>query len=183
LKSDPETKDIPVVMLTMMNDKSMGLSLGALEYLNKPVDRDHLLQVLNRCCPGKSAKPILVLEDDIAMREMLARTLTKEGWRVTEAENGKVALEQIRHEIPGMILLDLMMPIMDGFTFLKELRKEDQWRDIPVLVITSKDITRQERELLEEKVVTILQKGEHTRKQLLEQVSSSIKHFIPKENP
>jgi CheY-like chemotaxis protein len=81
-----------------------------------------------------------------------------------------------------MILLDLMMPIMDGFTFLKELRKEGQWRQIPVVVITSKDITRKEKQLLEEKVMTILQKGEHTRKDLLEQVSLAIKHFIPKEN-
>ncbi len=183
LKSDPQTREIPVIMLTMMSDKSMGLSLGATEYLTKPVDRDHLLQILNRCCPAKSTKPILILEDDTTMREMLCRTLTKEGWEVREAENGKVALELIRHEVPGMILLDLMMPIMDGFTFLKELRKEDRWRDIPVIVITSKDITRQEKQLLEEKVVTILQKGEYTRQNLLEQVSSSIKQFIPKETP
>jgi DNA-binding response OmpR family regulator len=183
LKSDPETSDIPVIMLTMMNDKSMGLSLGAMEYLNKPVDWDHLLQILDRCCPCNLAKPILVLEDDVAMREMLCRTLIKEGWQVREAENGKVALEQIRREVPGMILLDLMMPIMDGFTFLKELRKEGQWRQIPVVVITSKDITRKEKQLLEEKVVTILQKEEHTRKDLLEQIGLAIKHFIPKENP
>ena len=183
LKSDPQTRDIPVIMLTMMSDKSMGLSLGATEYLTKPVDRDHLLQILNRCCPAKSTKPILILEDDTTMREMLCRTLTKEGWQVREADNGKVALELIRHEVPGMILLDLMMPIMDGFTFLKELRKEDQWRDIPVIVITSKDITRQEKHLLEEKVVKILKRGECTRQNLLDQVSSTIKHYIPKETP
>jgi len=81
-----------------------------------------------------------------------------------------------------MILLDLLMPIMDGFTFLKELRKEAAWQDIPVLVITSKDITLEEKQLLEEKVVTILQKGASTRQDLLEQVSLTIKHFVPKKN-
>jgi len=153
-----------------------------MEYLSKPVDRDHLLQILNRCCPGKPNKPILILEDDAAMREMLARTLTKEGWQVREAENGKVALEQIRREVPGMILLDLMMPIMDGFTFLEELRKEGQWRQIPVVVITSKDISREEKQLLEQTVVTILKKGTYTRRDLFEQISSTIKHFMPKED-
>ena len=182
LKSDPETADIPVVMLTLMGDRSMGLALGAIEYLSKPVDRDHLLKILHRYCPDQSARPILVLEDDTTMREMLCRTLTKEGWDVRAANNGQAALEKIRSEMPGMILLDLLMPIMDGFTFLRELRKEEAWQDIPVLVITSKDITREERRLLEEQVVTILQKGATTRQNLLHQVSSTIKHFVPKKS-
>ncbi len=125
------------------------------------------------------SRPILVMEDDTTMREMLCRTLVKEGWEVREASNGKVGLEKIQREIPGMILLDLLMPIMDGFTFLTELRKEAAWRDIPVLVITSKDITREEKKLLEEQVVTVLQKGASTRQDLLEQVSSTIKYFVP----
>jgi len=129
--------------------------------------------------PDQAARPILVLEDDTTMRKMLCRTLVKEGWEVREASNGKVALEKIQQEIPGMILLDLLMPIMDGFTFLKELRKEASWRDIPVLVITSKDITREEKKILEEQVVTVLQKGAATRQNLLEQVSSTIQHFLP----
>ena len=182
LKSDPETRNIPVIMLTVVGDKSMGLSLGATECLSKPIDRDHLFQILNRCCPSKSGKPILVVEDDTTMRELLSRTLVKEGWKVREAANGKVALEQVRREVPGMILLDLLMPVMDGFTFLRELRKESNWRDIPVLVITSKDITREEKQLLEERVVTILQKGAYKREELLEQVNSAIKQFIPQED-
>ncbi len=182
LKSDPETVDIPVVMLTLVGDKSVGLALGAIEYLSKPVDRNQLLKILNRYCPDQPARPILVLEDDTTMRKMLCRTLVKEGWDVREASNGKIALEKIQQEMPGMILLDLLMPVMDGFTFLKELRKEDSWRDIPVLVITSKDITREEKKLLEEQVVTILQKGASTRQNLLDQVSSTIQHFLPKKN-
>ena len=182
LKSDAETRDIPVIILTIVSDKSMGLSLGAFEYLSKPIDRDRLLQILNKCCPDKSVKPILIVEDDTTMREMLSRTLVKEGWKVKEAANGKVALEQISREVPGMILLDLLMPVMDGFTFLKELRNEESWRDIPILVITSKDITQQDKQLLEEKVVAIFQKGAYTCKELLDQVSSAIKQFIQKED-
>jgi CheY-like chemotaxis protein len=182
LKSDAETRNIPVIILTIVSDKSMGLSLGAMEYLSKPVDRDHLLKILNQCCPGKSTKPILIVEDDKAVREMLSRTLSKEGWKVKEAVNGKIAIEQVSQEVPGMILLDLLMPVMDGFAFLRELRNEVEWRDIPVLVITSKDITPEEKQLLKDRVVTILQKGAYTREELLEQVSSAIKQFIPKED-
>jgi signal transduction histidine kinase/CheY-like chemotaxis protein len=182
LKSDTETRNIPVIILTVVSDTSVGLSLGATECLSKPVDRDHLLQILNRICPGKSSKPILVVEDDARMREMLSRILVKEGWKVTEAANGRIAIEQVSREIPGMILLDLLMPVMDGFAFLRELRKEANWRDIPVLVITSKDITQEERQLLNDRVVTVLKKGAYTREELLEQVSSAIKQFIPKSD-
>lgn len=182
LKSDSEIRDIPVIILTVVSDTSVGLSLGATECLSKPVDRDHLLKILNRICPDKSSKPILVVEDDASMRNMLSRILVKEGWKVTEAANGKTALEQINREVPGMILLDLLMPVMDGFAFLRELRNEADWRDIPVLVITSKDITKKEKQLLKDKVVTVLKKGAYTREELLEQVSSAIKQYIPKED-
>jgi CheY-like chemotaxis protein len=158
------------------------LSLGATECLSKPVDRGHLLQILNRSCPGKSSKPILVVEDDAEMREMLSRILIKEGWKVTKAANGKIALEQVSREVPGMILLDLLMPVMDGFTFLRELRNEADWRDIPVLVITSKDITKEEKQLLKNRVITVLKKGAYKREELLDQVSSAIKQFLPKED-
>ena len=182
LKSEPETKDIPVIILTMLGDKSMGLSLGALDFMTKPINRDQLLQVLKQCCPGTSAQPILVVDDDPAMREMFSRILEKEGWEVREAENGKVALEQVGREIPGMIFLDLMMPVMDGFTFVRKLRSEAAWRDIPIIVITSKDISQEEKQLLEESVVTILQKGAYTRQELLEQVSCAVKHCVAKDN-
>jgi len=181
LKSDPDTRDIPVIMLTMVSDKSMGLSLGAMEFLSKPIDRERLLRALPQCCPGKSPKPILIVEDDTTMREMLSRILRKEGWQVHEAPNGKVALEQVSLKVPGMILLDLLMPVMDGFAFLKELRRQETWREIPVLVITSKDISPQEKQLLEEKVVTIFQKGAYTREELLDQVRSAIRQYVPKE--
>jgi signal transduction histidine kinase/CheY-like chemotaxis protein len=179
LKSNPDTADIPVVMLTLTGDRSTGLALGAVEYLSKPVDRNQLLKILKRYSSNRTSRPILVLEDDTTMRQMLCRTLVKEGWLVREAANGKVALEKVRQERPEMILLDLLMPVMDGFTFLKELRREPAWRDIPVLVITSKDLSREEKLLLEEQVITVLQKGSSTRQNLLEQVSLTIKHFVP----
>jgi PAS domain S-box-containing protein len=182
LKSDPNTRDIPVIMLTMIGDKTMGLSLGAMEFLSKPVDREQLLRALRQCCPAKSTGPILIVEDDATMREMLRRMLVKEGWTVNEADNGKVGLEQVGREIPGVILLDLLMPVMDGFSFLRELRSKEDWRDIPVLIITSKDLTQTEKQLLEEQFTTIFQKGAYSREDLLDQVSSAIKRFIPKED-
>jgi CheY-like chemotaxis protein len=120
------------------------------------------------------------VDDDASMREMFSRILEKEGWKVREAENGKVALEQVGLGTPGMIFLDLMMPVMDGFTFMKKLRSEAAWRDIPVIVITSKDVTQEERQLLEESVVTILQKGSYRRDELLEQVRAAIAHHVAK---
>jgi signal transduction histidine kinase/CheY-like chemotaxis protein len=178
LKSEPETKDIPVVMITLLQDKSMGLSLGALEFMTKPINRHRLVQILKRYCPGPSAQPILVVDDDPNIRELLSRLLDQEGWRVLEAADGKEALDQVDREIPGLIFLDLMMPVMDGFTFIKELRRKANWRKIPIIVITSKDVTHEEMKLLEENVVTILQKEAYTRQELLEQVSSTIKHYI-----
>jgi CheY-like chemotaxis protein len=178
LKSEPETKDIPVVMITLLQDKSMGLSLGALEFMTKPINRHRLVQILKRYCPGPSAQPILVVDDDPNIRGLLSRLLDQEGWRVLEAADGKEALDQVDREIPGLIFLDLMMPVMDGFTFIKELRRKANWRKIPIIVITSKDVTHEEMKLLEENVVTILQKGAYTRQELLEQVSSTIKDYI-----
>ena len=181
LKAEPETKDIPVIVLTMLGDKSMGLSLGALDFMSKPVDRHQLISVLKQCCPDTSARPILVVDDDPTIRDMFSRLLDKEGWRTVEAENGEVALQQVARETPGMVFLDLMMPVMDGFSFVKKLRANAAWRDIPVIVITSKDVTQEEKRLLEESVVTILQKGAYRREDLLEQVRAAITHSIAED--
>jgi len=110
---------------------------------------------------------VLVVEDEVTMREMLRRTLEKEGWAVSEAENGRVALECIAENRPGLILLDLIMPEMDGFQFMAELRKRETWRTIPVVVITAKDLTAKDRRRLDGYVKRILQKGAYSREALL----------------
>ena len=122
LKHDPELREIPVVILTMSDNKSLGYALGATEYLMKPIDRERLASVLRKYS-RLSHNPILVVEDDPNTRDLLRSMLTKDGWSVQTAENGRSALEKVTNTRPGLVLLDLMMPEMDGFTFLEEFRK------------------------------------------------------------
>jgi PAS domain S-box-containing protein len=174
IKADDKLRDVPVVMLTMMSDHQMGYLLGASEYLTKPVDRNRLLSVMAKYKPTATADGVLVVEDDEATRQVLARTMAKQGWRVTEANNGQVGLARLRQVTPSLILLDLMMPEMDGFEFLAELRQNPLWQQIPVVVLTSKDLTAEERGLLSGKVERILQKGMYSREALLREVKKIV---------
>ena len=172
LKADPELADIPVIMQTILDNKTMGYALGASDYLTKPIDRDRLSAILKKYQKDRSSRSILVVEDDAVTRAMIRRMLEKdkEGWVVTEAENGQIALERMADNQPTLILLDLMMPQMDGFAFVNELHQHESWRSIPVVVLTAKDITPEDRQRLNGCVENILQKGAYTREQLLAQV-------------
>jgi CheY-like chemotaxis protein len=170
LKADPHVADIPVIMLTIVDDKNLGYALGASDYLTKPVDRDRLVAMLNKFRREAPSRPVLIVEDDAATREMLRRMLDKEGWPVTEAENGRVALEQVTEHRPALILLDLLMPEMDGFQFLDEMRQHDVWRSIPIVVVTAKDLTAEDRQRLNGSVEQILLKGVYSREALLMEV-------------
>ena len=164
LKADAELAAIPVIMLTIMEDRNLGYALGAADYLTKPIDRDRLLAVLAR---HRRDRPVLVVEDDADTRELLRRLLERAGFSVVEAETGRVALDRVRAQPPGLILLDLMMPEMDGFEFLAELRRQTGGRGIPVVVVTAKDLTPADHERLNGQVQRILQKGAYTREDLL----------------
>jgi PAS domain S-box-containing protein len=174
LKNDPKLTDIPVVMVSMVNEKEMGYLLGAAEYLTKPIERDRLTSVVKKYSPRGSASQVLIAEDDEATRQVLRRTLSKQGWKVAEAENGRVALERMTEQTPELILLDLMMPEMDGFEFLAELLQHPQWQSIPVVVLTSKDLTAEERNRLTGKVERVLQKGAYSRDALLREVKKVV---------
>jgi len=176
LKADPVLHDIPVVMLTMADDKSMGYSLGATSYLAKPVDRNQLHQTLARYSSRSEPCSALLVEDDAATREMMARTLEQSGWAVSEAGNGREALDRLAQEIPRLILLDLMMPEMDGFEFLLEMRANVDWHDIPVIVLTAKDLTEEDRRMLSGRVEQIVEKGASTHEQLLGLVRRVVEH-------
>ncbi len=173
LKADPATADIPVIMLTMVSDKSLGFSLGASEYLTKPIDRERLHSVLLKYTPNNEAL-VLVIEDDEATRELLIRSLESKGHQTEQAENGRAALEVIRRDPPSLILLDLMMPEMNGFEFLHELRQNPSWRDIPVIVLTSKDLSNDERARLSGEADVVLQKGAVEREALLREVARRV---------
>ncbi len=141
LKANPITADIPVIMMTMVNDHNLGYALGAAEYVVKPIDREKLESVLAKFRPISDSEFILVVEDDPGIREMLCRQLKKENWQVIEAQNGKEALIKLEKYAPKLILSDLMMPEMDGFELVHHLKQHEQWRDIPVIVLTAKSIT------------------------------------------
>ena len=183
LKASEDTCNIPVVMVTVMDKEDRGLALGATEFLPKPIDWDRLADTLSRFTGDKREKSILVVDDDAATREILRRNLEGDGWSVLEAENGAAALETLATIRPAAVLLDLMMPVMDGFEFIVNYSQVAEWLSIPVLVLTAKDPTSAERERLEGQVVRVLRKGDYTHEELLAEIHRRVdSHLIKSES-
>ena len=171
LKSDPDLAPIPVVMLTIVDQRELGLMLGAAEYLLKPVDPDQLTTVLERLRQSTMPSPVMVVEDDPDTQELFSRVLQGDGWNVSVAGNGREALAALDGGAhPDAILLDLMMPEMDGFEFISHLRRKSEWRSIPVVVVTAKELTAEDQSFLRGSVDRILQKGAYTKEELCKQV-------------
>jgi CheY-like chemotaxis protein len=175
LKSSPETADIPVVMLTFVDDRNLGYALGAADYLAKPIDRERMAAVLARY---RRDLPVLVVDDDADFRHLLRRALERDGLVVIEAENGRVALDRVREGLPGLVLLDLLMPEMDGFQFVLELRRHAEWRQIPVVVLTAKDVSAEDQRRLNGEVERILSKGGSSRDSLLAEVRDMVAGLV-----
>jgi CheY-like chemotaxis protein len=170
LKANHRLADIPVIMMTIMNETEIGYVLGAAEHLSKPIDRERLTALLQKYRGPDTEADVLVVEDDEATRQVVRRTLVKQGWSVAEAENGRLALQQLAKNKPALILLDLMMPEMDGFEFVAEMRKNEAWQSVPVVVLTSKDLSADEKRRLQGNVEKVLQKGAYGREALLREV-------------
>jgi len=158
IKTDPALKAIPVAMVTVVDDERMAFSLGASEYLAKPIDRGRLVEMADALTSGAQGHA-LVVEDDDAARQVVVRALTSAGWKVTEAENGQVGLERVAEHRPDLILLDLMMPVMHGFEFMERLRENEATCDVPVVVLTAKELTTKEREFLTAHAQRVVQKS------------------------
>ena len=185
LKANPQTAHIPIVIVTMIESRKQGFALGATEYLLKPIDRQQLLATINKY-RGDTVEDrsglILIVEDDDPTREMVRRTLTRDGWETAEAINGRVALEHLQTVTPNLILLDLMMPEMDGFQFLTIMREHPDWRTIPVVVVTAKMLTPAEKQQLNKQVEWILQKGSfEDNSRLLWQIKDLVAACIHKQ--
>jgi len=178
LKADPKLSSIPVIILSMVDDKMQGYSLGTAEYLLKPVDRNQLGAVLKKYRNESNPNRILLVEDDPEQRNLLRAVLEAKGFRVDEAENGKKGLDKISKNPPDVILLDLMMPEMDGFEFLNKLRANPEWASMPVIVVSAKDLTQDEFYRLKGSVQKIFQKGLYTRDELIGKVNALIKKTI-----
>jgi len=173
LKADPELADIPVIMLTMSDQKDLGFTLGAIDYFNKPVDRERLAGAIARFLIT-GAEKILVVEDDEPTRGVMVSTLEKAGWSVVTANNGKEALIAVDKGLPALILLDLMMPEMDGFEFLRRFREKTENHKVPIIVLTAMDLTPEDRKILNGKVLDILQKGSYSKEELLREIKDLI---------
>ena len=177
LKENPGTAEIPVIIVSMVDDRKVGYSLGAVDFINKPIDRERLITVLASHCPGADAPPrALIVEDEENARDTLRRVLQREAWEVTEAVNGADGLEHLARERPDVILLDLMMPVMDGFEFLRRMRANDAWSSIPVVVVTAKTLDEADRRALDGRVEQLIQKGDH-----LDVVLTSLARLLPRD--
>jgi CheY-like chemotaxis protein len=174
LKADPLTRDIPVVMVSIVDDKPLGFALGAADYLTKPIDRNRLTEVLAKHAPRSEGRLALVIDDLPDNRGVLRHGLEREGWTVIEAENGRAGLDLFTERKPNLILLDLMMPVMDGFEFLRELRYRDDGRSVPVVVVTAKELTTAERDILRACVENVVLKGSLGPDSLLTEIRTKI---------
>jgi CheY-like chemotaxis protein len=161
LKNDSELRDIPVIMVTILNERGMAIPLGAADFMTKPVDRQRLTALLREHCADRSSASILVVEDDLPTLEALCRSLATMGYMAHAAVNGRSGLDWLaNHPTPSLILLDLMMPEMDGFEFLRELRQRPAFADVPVIVVTAKELTPQDIRVLSGQTERIIAKDQ-----------------------
>jgi len=158
LKGEPGLAEIPVVIVTIVDEQRRGIALGAAGYLTKPIDRERLIETVSRLRVAKAPGTVLVVEDDEEQRQLVRAILGARGWTVREAANGRLALDAIGAELPDLILLDLMMPEMDGFELVAALQANAAWRAIPVVVVTALDLTAEDRRRLNGGVEQILSK-------------------------
>jgi CheY-like chemotaxis protein len=169
LKKDPETADIPVIVVSLADNHETGIALGAVGIVEKPVNRDHLLNELNRLA-GAGVRTVLVVDDCDYDRTVIAGLLKEVGLDVHLASSGMEALHMAREGLPDLITLDLVMPVMDGARVLEELRCDHGTAQIPVIIITSKDVSSGELERLSAGVSAILPKRGLDRKILLDEL-------------
>jgi signal transduction histidine kinase/DNA-binding response OmpR family regulator len=161
LKADAALRDIPVIMVSVLNERGMAIPLGAADFVTKPVDRQRLTAILREHCAGPSGASILVVEDDLPTREALCRSLESMGYTAHNAVNGRTGLDWLaKHPAPSLILLDLMMPEMDGFEFLRELRKQPAFANVPVIVVTAKELTEEDARILSGQTEGIIAKDQ-----------------------
>ena len=178
LKNDARTANIPVIVVSVVDHASMGAAIGADEYLVKPVDRKTLLGAVERCIARREgsgpAAPILVVDDDVATREMIVELLSAKGYAVNSALDGVAARAQVAASLPELVILDLMLPKVSGFELLAEWRANSRTSAIPIFVLTSKDLTKQEKSYLQEHAQSLFHKQESWQEGLVKQLQRAV---------
>jgi K+-sensing histidine kinase KdpD/CheY-like chemotaxis protein len=179
LKADPETRHIPVIMCTIVAEKERGMSLGAADYLIKPVIEQDLLAALERLNHETEHHLVLVIDDQQEHRQLLRRMIENvDGYEVLEATGGREAIDLLQHIRPHLIMLDLMMPEMDGFEVLETVKTSETTRSIPIVVVTSKELNDEDYERLNHHVEALIQKGPMNQEELLEDVAAALQKLI-----
>ncbi|MBA3546234.1 MAG: response regulator [Nannocystis sp.] len=177
IRADAELKDTRVVIVSMLDERPLGMALGADDYLTKPLRREQLLACIQRLVPVRDGY-ILIVEDDESLRELLQRTLIEEGWSVRIAGTGRAALDLIEQSRPGLILLDLRIPEIDGFDVIASIRSRPEFVRVPITVMTALDLNRDDWERLTGRVEQVIQKGLYSRNRLMREVRRLAAHFV-----
>jgi signal transduction histidine kinase/DNA-binding response OmpR family regulator len=184
MKSDPALDHIPVIMVTIVDDRNLGYTLGASEFMTKPIDRSRLLTLVRSFTGHKTPSTVLIVDDDADVRELVRTTLESSGLKTAQAANGRAAMDWLNNNpLPSLILLDLMMPEMDGFTFLEQMRSDDELLDVPVVVLTAKELTNPERAFLAERTILVLSKSAQPISQLGSALSMIAKQRVSRAAP
>jgi signal transduction histidine kinase/DNA-binding response OmpR family regulator len=179
LKRDPRTACTPIIVISILDQPAIGATLGADEYLVKPVEKASLLAAVRRCLGVKqgesSQRPILVVEDDTSTCEIISELLTAQGYAVTTAEDGEQARAQMKARLPELVILDLMLPKVSGFELLAEWRSKPRTADLPVFVLTSKDLTAEEEQYLRKHAESLFHKQQSWQQGLSQQLQRVLK--------
>jgi CheY-like chemotaxis protein len=182
LKTDAATRDIPVIVLTIVDNKDLGYRLGAIDYLVKPFDEETVLAALDRLTQadgGRRPTRLLVVDDDPQVIDMVRQLLEESAYQVEAAADGQEAMEAIARQRPDAILLDLMMPRLDGFGVIEQLRQNPDYRTIPVVVLTAKTLTRDEAALLQQSVAQVVRKQGLEGEMLIRELQRALSAFNP----
>jgi len=174
LKSNPETRDIPIIICSVLGNEDKGLSMGVADYLRKPISETLLLDALDRIGDEGNGGHVLVVDDNPDDRKLLRRILESAQYHVVEASGGAEAIDKITDELPSLVVLDLMMPDVDGFAVLEHLKRDRITRGIPVVVVTAKELGEEDRARLQQRTEALLQKGLFDQQQLLTDVAAAL---------
>jgi CheY-like chemotaxis protein len=176
LKAEPGLENIPVIMVTLLDQTDFGYALGVSGYLTKPVDRERLARIMAKYRDHPVSGDVLVVDDDPRAAQFFCDTFLSEGFAVRSAPNGKLALALSREKRPALVFLDLMMPEMDGFEFVRALQDDPAMGDVQIIVVTAKDVTVEDRERLGGRVEAVFRKVPEQREEILK----ALRRLLPK---
>jgi CheY-like chemotaxis protein len=175
LKSTPDTSRIPIIVCSIIQDESKGFSLGAADYLVKPIAENELLRALERANRNKATQTVLVIDDEPEAIRLVRRMLEAwSGYKVLEAIGGAQGIASVQAQQPDLVILDLMMPDIDGFAVLETIKSNRSTQDTPIVVVTAKDLTEEDRRRLQGKTVALLNKGMFDSERLLNEISAAL---------